>query len=127
MNKLKFKSNQILKLNNQIYFPYLIHNLPNKFETYEDEVKYIIGHERRNKFIKNLAVSLGKNTLILYQMVDKHGQILYDMIKDTEKIGNRKVFFVHGGTDTADREEIRRIRNRSSIYVCTDYFNDSKT
>ena len=34
MNKLKFKSNQILKLNNQIYFPYLIHNLPNKFETF---------------------------------------------------------------------------------------------
>ena len=42
-------------------------------------------------------------------MVDKHGRILYDMIKDTEKIGNRKVFFVHGGTDTNDREEIRRI------------------
>ena len=31
------------------------------------------------------------------------------MIKNTEKIGNRKVFFVHGGTDTEDREEIRRI------------------
>ena len=28
-NKLKFKQNQILKLNNQTYFPYLIHNLPN--------------------------------------------------------------------------------------------------
>ena len=34
MKKLKFQSNQILKLNNQIYFPYLIHNLPNKFETF---------------------------------------------------------------------------------------------
>jgi len=34
MNKLKFQSNQILKLNNQIYFPYLIHNLPKKFETF---------------------------------------------------------------------------------------------
>jgi superfamily II DNA or RNA helicase len=42
-------------------------------------------------------------------MVDKHGKILYDMIKDTEKLGNRKVFFVHGGTETSDREEIRRI------------------
>jgi superfamily II DNA or RNA helicase len=42
-------------------------------------------------------------------MVDKHGKILYDMIRETEKIGNRKVFFVHGGTDTTDREEIRRI------------------
>jgi superfamily II DNA or RNA helicase len=80
-----------------------------KDKTYQEEIQYLISNEIRNKFIKNLAVSLSKNTLILYQMVDKHGKILYDMIKDTEKIGNRKVFFVHGGTDTADREEIRRI------------------
>ena len=32
MNKLKFKSNQILKLNNKTYIPFLIHNLPNYFE-----------------------------------------------------------------------------------------------
>ena len=34
MNKLKFKSNQILKLNNQIYLPYLIHNLPNNYNKF---------------------------------------------------------------------------------------------
>jgi superfamily II DNA or RNA helicase len=77
--------------------------------TYAEEIGYLISHAPRNKFVKNLAVSLGKNTLVLYQMVDKHGKILYDMIKDTEKIGNRKVFFVHGGVDTSDREEIRKI------------------
>jgi len=80
-----------------------------KDKTYADEIQYLISHETRNKFIKNLAVSLGKNTLVLYQMVDKHGKILYDMIKDTEKIGNRKVFFIHGGVDTTDREDIRKI------------------
>ena len=80
-----------------------------KDKTYQEEIQYLISNENRNKFIKNLAVSLGTNSLILYQMVDKHGQILYDMIKNTEKIGNRKVFFVHGGTETSDREEIRRI------------------
>jgi superfamily II DNA or RNA helicase len=77
--------------------------------TYPEEIQYLISHENRNKFIKNLAVSLGKNTLVLFQMVDKHGKILYDMIRQTEKIGNRKVFFVYGGTDTTDREEIRKI------------------
>jgi len=80
-----------------------------KGKTYAEEIQYLISHETRNKFIKNLAVSLGKNTLVLYQMVDKHGKILYDMIKDTEKIGNRKVFFIHGGVDTSNREEVRRI------------------
>ena len=80
-----------------------------KDKTYQEEIEYLISNENRNKFIKNLAVSLGKNTLILYQMVDKHGQILYDMIRETKNIGNRKVFFVHGGVDANDREEIRRI------------------
>lgn len=80
-----------------------------KDTTYQEEIQYLISNENRNKFIKNLAVSLGNNTLILYQMVDKHGQILYDMIKDTKNIGDRKVFFIHGGTDVTDREEVRRI------------------
>jgi superfamily II DNA or RNA helicase len=83
--------------------------LKHKDVTYQEEIQYLISNEARNKFIKNLTVSLGKNTLVLYQMVDKHGQILYDMIKNTKNIGDRKVFFVHGGTDTTDREEIRRI------------------
>jgi len=77
--------------------------------TYQEEIEYLITNEQRNKFIKNLAVSMQTNTLVLYQMVDKHGKILYNAIKSTEKIGDRKVFFVHGGTDTDDREEIRRI------------------
>jgi len=80
-----------------------------KDKTYQEEIQYLISSEARNKFIKNLAVSLGKNTLVLYQMVDKHGKILYNMIKNTKNIGNRKVFFVHGGVDTDEREEIRRI------------------
>ena len=80
-----------------------------KDKTYQEEIEYLISHEARNKFIKNLAVSLGKNTLILFQMVDKHGRILYDMIKNTKNIGNRKVFFIYGGTETTDREEIRKI------------------
>ena len=80
-----------------------------KESSYQEEIAYLISNESRNKFIKNLAVSMKKNTLVLYQMVDKHGKILYDMIKDTEKIGNRKVFFVYGGTETSDREEIRSI------------------
>lgn len=78
-------------------------------KTYQEEIEYLISNNSRNKFIKNLAVSLGNNTLVLFQMVDKHGKILYDMIQNTENIGNRKVFFVHGGTDTDDREQIRKI------------------
>ena len=80
-----------------------------KEKTYQEEIQYLIACEQRNKFIKNLAVSMNNNTLVLYQMVDKHGKILYDMIRETKKLGDRKVFFVHGGTETSEREEIRKI------------------
>ena len=44
---------------------------PQKFETYEDEIQYLITNEKRNKFITNLALDLKGNTLILYSRVEK--------------------------------------------------------
>jgi superfamily II DNA or RNA helicase len=76
---------------------------------YQEELQYLIASESRNKFIKNLAVSMQNNTLVLYQMVDKHGKILYNLIKNTNNIGNRKVYFVHGKTEIEEREDIRNI------------------
>ena len=76
----------------------LLKHSPNKFETFEDEVQYIIGHNRRNNFIKNLALDLKGNTLILYARVEKHGQPLFDLINNNNIIENRNVFFIHGGS-----------------------------
>jgi len=59
--------------------------------TYQQEIEYLINSHNRNRFIRNLAISMKTNTLVLYQMVEKHGQVLYNMIK--EKAGDRKVFF----------------------------------
>ena len=80
-----------------------------KGKEYKDEIAYLVLNESRNKFIKNLALSLGTNTLILYQYVDKHGKILYDLITGAKNIKDRKVFFIHGGVDAEMREEVRRI------------------
>lgn len=74
---------------------------------YQDELDYIVRLEARNKFIKNLALSLKGVTLIMFQFVEKHGQILYDMINKSN--GNNKVFYVHGGVDGETRDEIRRL------------------
>ena len=88
----------------------LKHN-PQIFATYEDEVQFIITHEKRNNFIKNLALDLKGNTLILFSRVESHGKPLYEMI-DAAKKGDRKVFFVHGGVDTEERELVREITER---------------
>lgn len=75
--------------------------------TYQQEIEYLILNETRNKFISNLSLSLKGNTLVLYQYVDKHGKLLYDMINS--KIGDRKCFFIYGKTDVEIREETRQI------------------
>jgi len=90
----------------------LKHN-PQRFETYEDEIQYLISHEKRNKFITNLSLDLKGNTLILYSRVATHGEILYNLI-NTHKRDDRKVFFIHGGVDAEERELVREITETES-------------
>ena len=86
---------------------------PQRFETYEDEIQYLISHEQRNKFITNLSLDLKGNTLVLFSRVETHGAILYDLINKNKK-NDRKVFFVHGGVDAEERELVREITERES-------------
>jgi superfamily II DNA or RNA helicase len=90
----------------------LLKHDPQKFDTYEDEVQFIIQNEKRNNFIKNLTLDLKGNTLLLYSRVETHGEILFDLINNSVK--ERKVFFVHGGVAADEREEIREITERES-------------
>lgn len=84
--------------------------------SYQEEMDFLVQHEPRNRFIRNLALSQQGNTLVLFQYVEKHGKILYEMIlnKVAGRSEERKIFFVFGGTDTEQREEIRRITETQS-------------
>lgn len=84
---------------------------PQKFFTYEDEVQYLITNEKRNNYIKNLAISLKGNTLIMFSRVETHGEVLYNMIKESVE-DTRKVFFIHGGVEGSERESVRAIVER---------------
>ena len=86
----------------------LLKHKPKKFETYEDEVQEIISNSKRNNFIKNLALDLKGNTLILYTRVESHGMIIHDLINKNCNDG-RKVFFIYGGVETEERERVRQI------------------
>lgn len=83
-----------------------------KDNKYPDEMDFLCSYEPRNKFIRNLALSQKGNSLVLFQYVEKHGQILYDMIKAKSK--DRQIFFVYGGTDTEQRENIRKITEKEN-------------
>lgn len=80
---------------------------------YQDEMDFLVQCQARNKFIRNLTLKQSGNTLVLFQYVEKHGKLLYDMILEKTHEG-RTVFFVHGGTDTEQREEVRRITEQQN-------------
>ena len=86
----------------------VLKHTPQKFETYNDELEYLIQHEQRNKFLCNLALDLKGNTLLLYSRVESHGAVLYEKINTNKQI-DRKVFFIHGGIDAEERESVREI------------------
>lgn len=93
-----------------------------KKSTYIEEIKYLIGNETRNRFIRNLALSLQENTLVLFQFVENHGKILYEMIKEKGKSNERKIYFVYGGTETEDREKIRFLCEKESGVIIVASF-----
>jgi len=84
-----------------------------KNNTYQEEMDWLVLNDTRNKFIRNLALASKGNTLVLFQYVEKHGKELYGQILQKAKEG-RKVFFVYGGTDTEQRENIRHITDEEN-------------
>ena len=91
------------------------------FSQYEEEIQYLIGHEQRNKFIRNLAVDLKGNTLVLFSRVEDHGKVLYEMINSSVD-EHRKVFFIHGGVDVENRELARSItETQDSAIIVASY------
>ena len=87
--------------------------------TYAEELNYITGNNERNNFVSDLLVHITGNTLCLFQLVEKHGKILHDRVK--EKSNGTSVFFVYGATGATEREDIREIvdREKSSITIAS--------
>ena len=86
---------------------------------YTDEIDYILDHEKRNKFIKNLCKHLTGNTLILYTYVEKHGSLLSDILSEIE---GKETFFIHGGVNADIREEIRKdVEKKDNCLIVASY------
>jgi superfamily II DNA or RNA helicase len=90
----------------------------NRGKTYQEEIDWIVTNKSRNKCIKNLALKLEGNTLILFQYVEKHGKELYEMLKETD---DHNVYFIHGGVKAEDREIVRHTvrQTRGNIIVAS--------
>jgi len=86
---------------------------------YIEEIKWLIGNESRNQFLKNLVKNVKGNTLLLFNYVKEHGVPLYEEIQKECK--DKPVFMIHGGTSVDQREEIRNIvdKEENAILVAS--------
>lgn len=91
-----------------------------KDKSYAEEIDFIVAHQKRNNFIKNLALDQTGNTLVLFNRVEKHGKPLFKLIRDSAH-EDRKIFYVSGETDVTDRESIRSIteKEKNAIIVAS--------
>ena len=92
---------------------------------YMDEIKWLTQKQPRNKFISKLCCTLKGNTLLLFNFVEQHGIPLHDLIKET--CPNHKVFLIHGGTDTEQRERIRKIVDQESNAILVASYGTCST
>ena len=89
---------------------------------YQEELDFLVSYPERNKYICNLVNGLAGNTLILFQLVEKHGNILHSMLQDILDASIRKLFYVYGGTDAESREQVRSIvEGESNAVICASY------
>ena len=81
---------------------------------YEEEILFLQNNTFRNGIITKIVNGVDKNTLI---MVDRiaHGEELLRVLSTATQ---KKVYFVHGGVDVEEREEIRRLMEEQDNVIC---------
>jgi len=88
---------------------------------YQEEIDFLVSHPERNKYICNLVKGLTGNSLVLFQYIEKHGNILHSILKDIID-PSRKIFFVYGGTDADSREKVRElVEKEKDAIICASY------
>lgn len=99
-------------------------HVSNQCKKYQEEVEWINASDKRNKYLCKLAHSLPGNTLILINYIEKHGDILVEMLKKT---GNKPVYYIHGNIDADERERIRHIVENSDECILVASFGSFAT
>lgn len=84
---------------------------------YSKEIAYIIAHSKRNEWLVHLALSQEKNTMLLFNLVEKHGLSLFDLAKKKAPEYGKQVHLIIGDVGVDERESIRQIMEHNDNVV----------
>lgn len=96
---------------------------------YSMEMDFIVSHEARMRNLVALILSLKNNTLVLFNLVDKHGKVIYNtLINEIKKRSLKKrVLFVSGNTPAEKREEYRSLMEESDDIILLASYGTTST
>jgi superfamily II DNA or RNA helicase len=81
---------------------------------YEEEINWLHTNKFRNDVLSKITEKLETNTLILVDRI-VHGEHLLDVLKTQT---TKRIYFIQGSVDVAEREQIREIMEQNSGIVC---------
>lgn len=82
--------------------------------SYQEEIQFLIDHEKRNNFIAKLAATLPGNTLVVFSRIE-HGKQLHESIQNLAT--DRQVEYVAGETNRDERESVRSFAEANSVII----------
>lgn len=80
---------------------------------YQDEIAYILDHDKRNRYVSKLAATLPGNTLVVFGRID-HGKNLFGQI---EKLTDKECQYVAGETGKDAREATRQFAEKNEVII----------
>jgi predicted helicase len=75
---------------------------------YQLEIDYILEHKARNKLLIKLAMNQKKNTLMLFNYVDRHGKLLLADLQAQADQNLKRIYFIYQKVKGEEREVIRK-------------------
>lgn len=79
-----------------------------KTTEYQQEIDFILEHRERNKLLIKLAMNQQKNTLMLFNYVDRHGKLLLADLQAQADKNLKKIYFIYQKVKGDEREVIRK-------------------
>jgi superfamily II DNA or RNA helicase len=76
---------------------------------YQEEIDFLVSLDARNNFIADLAIRTKGNTLVLFQYIEKHGDLLNQILDQKIKGTGKSLYYIHGETEVEVRENVRKL------------------
>ena len=85
---------------------------------YQKEIEFLISHELRNRLIARMALALKGNVAIMFERIDAHMMLVYEILTATKK----NVFVINGEVKSSDRVAIQKaIEEGEDITLLASY------